>query len=385
MPGPRGESPLGFARASFARASSARALFAAAVLCFGFLSSCSQGGCERAFYYWKAAPPSERELGLLRELSVGKLYLRAFDIDEEGAAVGASRLGAGEIAELSRGLVLVPVVYIVNGYFAGASPGSGTLPAAGVLAKDLAARLESGGWLAGGRAELQVDCDWTPSTRDAYFSFLKALRDALHGATREAAHDALREEAELNVPRLSVTIRLHQAKDRATNGIPPVERGMLMAYNLLNPADAGGRSAILDLETLKAYLPSLGDYPLPLDLALPAWSWVSQFEGSRFIGLIPDPGAPGELRVGPYEDLGGGRYRARERGLLAGRTVEAGDLFFIDESRVEKTLEAAKLLAGSFPREGRSLALYHLDWEGLRAFSGGSPGSMSKIYSAFGE
>ena len=45
---------------------------------------------------------------------------------------------------------------------------------------------------------------------------------------------------------MSATIRLHQVKYRADTGVPPVDRGMLMAYNLLPPDQAGERSSILD-------------------------------------------------------------------------------------------------------------------------------------------
>ena len=44
-----------------------------------------------------------------------------------------------------------------------------------------------------------------------------------------------------------------------------VDRGMLMAYNLLPPDQTGERSSILDNAELGAYLASLKTYPLPLD------------------------------------------------------------------------------------------------------------------------
>ena len=91
--------------------------------------------------------------------------------------------------------------------------------ASSLLAKVSAAAL--GAW-----KEMQVDCDWTQGSRAAYFALLRALRDRLHAQGR----------------RLSATIRLHQVKCSADTGVP-VDRGMLMAYNLLPRDQAGERSA----------------------------------------------------------------------------------------------------------------------------------------------
>jgi hypothetical protein len=63
-------------------------------------------------------------------------------------------------------------------------------------------------------------------------------------------------------------------KYRERTGVPPVDRGMLMFYNMGRfSADPEAR-AIFDLESARRYLARISSYPLPLDLALPMWSWT---------------------------------------------------------------------------------------------------------------
>jgi len=59
--------------------------------------------------------------------------------------------------------------------------------------------------------EVQIDCDWTGSTKAVYFELLELLQKRFD---------------------LSVTIRLHQLKYQNKTGIPPVEKGVLMVYNV---------------------------------------------------------------------------------------------------------------------------------------------------------
>jgi hypothetical protein len=118
--------------------------------------------------------------------------------------------------------------------------------------------------------ELQIDCDWTDLTRAAFFDFVTELRVLVH---REGAL-------------LSATIRLHQVKYRERTGVPPVDRGMLMFYNMGGiTADADTRS-IFDRARAESYLARLPEYPLPLDAALPIWSWTVHTRGDRVVGLL---------------------------------------------------------------------------------------------------
>ena len=87
--------------------------------------------------------------------------------------------------------------------------------------------------------ELQIDCDWTESTRDKYFHLLSTLRN----------------ELERNKQIISATIRLHQVKYAAITGIPPVHRGMLMYYNM-GKINATDNNSVYDKKIAEKYISS---------------------------------------------------------------------------------------------------------------------------------
>ena len=320
-----------------------------------FLLSCSPPA-HRALYYWKSARgPSAQEIGTADRLGVDRLYVRLFDVAADGTATPALAswpdTGNWEI---------VPVVYIVNDALL--QPGFHPADAAAFLL----ARVSGGP--VGPWEEMQLDCDWTAGTRAAYFSLLQSLRGRLHAEGK----------------RLSATVRLHQVKYRSQTGVPPVDRGMLMAYNLLAPDEAGSRSSILDTPELAAYLQSVKSYPLPLDAALPMFGWVAQWEGPRLLGLIDDAGAPAELAGPGYQPIGPGRFKALARGTLRGRSVEKGDVLVVDRPGPGVVRAAAGMLRAALRRASRSVALFHLDAETIDSFTGGDSAQIESIYAVLG-
>ena len=98
--------------------------------------------------------------------------------------------------------------------------------------------------------EIQIDCDWTDSTRNRFFRFTRTLGKLAH-----AEHSLI-----------SATIRLHQIKYFERTGIPPVDRGVLMFYNMGKLAAASERSSIFNTEDAEKYTSRLSQYPLPMDL-----------------------------------------------------------------------------------------------------------------------
>ena len=104
--------------------------------------------------------------------------------------------------------------------------------------------------------EIQFDCDWTQSTKEKYFKFLRHFRQLQNDPTFQ----------------LSATIRLHQIKFANQTGVPPVNRGMLMFYNMADLESIKTPNSILDLEVAHQYIDSQTTYELPLDFALPIFS-----------------------------------------------------------------------------------------------------------------
>ena len=115
--------------------------------------------------------------------------------------------------------------------------------------------------------EVQIDCDWTDSTKEVYFSFLKEFK---------------RDSKKI----LSTTLRLHQVKYWKRTGVPPVNKGVLMYYNMSNFKDLATKNYILDLNVAKKYHYNFDTYPLPLDLALPLYAQATIIRFQSIVSII---------------------------------------------------------------------------------------------------
>jgi hypothetical protein len=301
----------------------------------------------RAFYFWRThAALSAPERDALSVQHVQRLYLRLFDVAVDGA--GAPKpVGQVRFADaFPQGLEIVPVVYLTNAALKATADPAALADQVWTLASSLAAE---------GKftfSELQVDCDWTDSTRAAYFAFCARLRDRARPG------------------RLSATIRLHQIKYPARTGVPPVDRGMLMFYNMGKLASDATRPSIFNSDDASRYTAWIDRYPLPLDAGLPVFSWLVHVRGGRIVGLIEKPDlvelaqTPGLQRQAPD------RYVA-ERGLLfRGGYLQEGDTLTLEAMTPARAQQAADLLAQHFhPRGPFSIALFDLDARNLHGYS----------------
>src|SRR5512140_1526227 len=203
---------------------------------------------RRAFYVWCttfALSPAEQQA--IAALHVERIYLRVFDLGWADNAVATLGPVSG-VGPVPAGVEIVPVVYIKAEVFKHL-----TLPQLPAVAGEAWRKVQDRAAALGFAVhELQLDCDWTDTTREGFFGFVRALKIAA------------------GVP-LSSTIGLHQVKYRERSSVPPVERGTLMFYNMGKfSADTDARM-IFDAESAAKYLARVDDYPVPLDVALPIW------------------------------------------------------------------------------------------------------------------
>ncbi|WP_418185943.1 hypothetical protein ACNSOS_03415 [Aliarcobacter vitoriensis] len=115
--------------------------------------------------------------------------------------------------------------------------------------------------------EIQIDCDWSDSSRSNFFLFLEELKSNLNKT-------------------ISATIRLHQIKYFSRTGVPPVDYGVLMYYNMSNLGDFETKNYVLDNDIAKKYHYNFDIYPLKLKLALPLYSQAVQFRDKKAINLF---------------------------------------------------------------------------------------------------
>jgi hypothetical protein len=197
--------------------------------------------------------------------------------------------------------------------------------------------------------EIQLDCDWTLSTRAAYFDFLEALQKL---------------DTKLIV---TCTIRLHQIKYQQKTGIPPVEKGVLMCYNMDDLQAINTENSIISEGTLKQYIGSSTQYPIELDLALPIYQWGLVFRLGK-LTLIANDISLKELKNNNYTAIKPHLYRVNKNGYLNDSYVCKGDLIRLEVSSPE-TLEA---IAQSFQASDltfKRLILFHLSQKHFTQFN----------------
>jgi hypothetical protein len=292
---------------------------------------------QRSFYYWKTAfhlSPKEKET--LRQLSIRQLYVKFFDVEWNGEK-SAPQPAAKSIFQQAPpdSLNITPVVFITQESLQKASPQQ--LESLAVNIANLLSSIATNNKLPLSN-EVQIDCDWTAKTKEAYFFLL----------------DALKKQAFFQDKTLSVTIRLHQVKFRSQNGIPPADRGLLMCYNMGNLRHQQTKNSIIEEAELKKYIRDLDSYSLPLDIALPIFDWYVLFEGDRYKGLVRDFSPPAALANKE-------RIEFTKDTTINGYSFKKGQWLRHEKSEAAVVKKCAELLADKLKPEKRSVILYHLD------------------------
>lgn len=244
-----------------------------------FLFSCNKQEnknikIEKAFYYWKSNS-SLREVGLkdLNELGVKKLYVKLFEVDynevQGNYPYEKNRLSTYEL-EKTDSVQVVPTVFIKNGIFQYNDEKSlDKLADNIVFLIDKYHKEEYGdSKVIFNYDEIQIDCDWTKTTKDKYFYLLKKIKS-------------------LSGKQLSCTLRLYPYKYPDIMGVPPVDKAMLMCYNLIQPLTNKDQNSILDIAELKKYLNEKRNYAVHLDIALPIFYWSQLYKNNQFQQLVP--------------------------------------------------------------------------------------------------
>ena len=314
------------------------------------------------FYYWKTTLEfNKKDKALADSLGMKKLYLRYFDVDwsptlEMPVPVGEATFwewtGSGiwgdetiQIADYQ----VVPTIYLTNRIF------TKEINVDSLVARisrkiqektqelgtqavrwgasfddpemtdweefDTLWQVKNAAFLAR-FTEIQLDCDWTPSTRERYFAFLKAMKKANPGTD------------------ITCTVRLHQFRDREQAGIPPVDQATLMCYNVAPPKDFGTADAIFDPALVEGYLKN-GGYPLPLEAALPLFSWGALFHENQFKGLASEL-SEADIKNNPlFAAAGEGRYRFTQDTVFAEVYMREGDIVRLDGPSQEELAAAA--------------------------------------------
>ncbi|SOD17884.1 hypothetical protein [Pedobacter xixiisoli] len=310
-------------------------------------------GCQQkrevntSFYFWKTVYQSNAvEQSYLRAAKSSKLFVRILDVD---------RNLNGEIApvapikfkdQIPADLELVPVVFIVNDILKEVNDVQ-----IEKLAKNIVTFVDGKVKQAGkaSYAELQIDCDWTATTRLNYFALLEEIKKHVENKV------------------ISATLRLHQLKNQEKSGIPPVDKVLLMCYNMGNLRKYGTQNSILEVKELEKYVDkNLGYYPMPTDIGLPLFSWAVVFRNQSYAGISK------RLK---FEDLQKeSNFLKSTNGLYVVKTdlpefgLYKNDEIRFEASKFEDIKKSAVYLNQHLSNKPINLLFYHLDEPTLKNF-----------------
>lgn len=231
------------------------------VILYLFISCQQQEQPIISFYYWKTIfRLSPKEKNALTENQVKRLYIRYFDIDLSPQTQKPYPRTPIRFEDTAYNFEIIPVVYIKNKVMLNKKLDVMNLAENTnnfIQQINLKNKISI--------QEIQIDCDWTLESKDNYLRFIKVFR-------------------KVSNKKLSATIRLHQIKYFKKTKIPNVDRGVLMYYNMGKIAP-DSLNSIYDHNIASRYLSSLQNYPLPINIALPVYSWGIHIRDGKIIGL----------------------------------------------------------------------------------------------------
>lgn len=324
------------------------------------LTGCTHGRephtTDRGFYYWKSVMGlSGTEKQALETLQVKKLYLKCFDVVWDGMQQRPMPVAQVRFTDsianwlLTRQVAIIPTVFITNECIQ--SIDSSRIPALAGNIHDLLSGIAATNHINAAIPEIQIDCDWTASSKNKYFYLLEQLK----------------QQAFFKQKVLSATIRLYQCKYKVKTGIPPVDKGLLMCYNMGNLKKASTVNSIIEAAELEKYITNLDDYPLPLDIALPLFDWKVLYHDNVYKGLIND--LPDSVLQNRIAQNKGNTYTLLQDTTLNGYTFKKGDFLRKEDANFEEVIQSTRLLRSKLTTHRFTVVLYHLDSLNLYKYS----------------
>jgi hypothetical protein len=321
----------------------------------------------KAFYYWKNYGDFWYESDILDTLQVRKLYVKYFEVDYDldlgpvpkaKTELTMSRTEWDyekdkDVLSPNAKLNIVPTVFILNSVLK--EPELNTREMAKNILFLILKKYEENMEGFSCPKEIQIDCDWTESTKNVYMRFLRELKQEM------------RKNKSLENTQLSATLRLYAYKFPDRMGVLPVDRAMLMCYNLLTPRESGNRNSILDIQELKKYLEGADDYPVALDVALPTYSNVQVFQNQQFKSLFYEEDSTFLSYLKPLKPP---FYLISKDTLVDEVYLRKGDHLKVERVSAKQIREAIDVINREVQFKDRpTMALFHLDSDELRKYT----------------
>ena len=158
---------------------------------------------------------------------------------------------------------------------------------------------------------------------------------------------------------LSATIRMHQVKFMGKSGVPPVDRGLLMCYNMGNLKNPATNNSINETAELKKYIGNIHKYPLPLDVAFSLFDWYVLFRNDSYKGLIQN--LNDSVFKNEFVEKKDNRYRFLKDTLLMGYYFRKNDVLRYENSDYNAIIRSANEVNNKLKETDLRVSLYHLD------------------------
>lgn len=314
-------------------------------LVFFLLLSCSKNEEPIvSFYYWKTIfKLSETEKEVLEDNKVHKLYIRYFDIGLHPQTQEPIPISPIRFEENTGSFVVVPVVFIKNKVMLQPNLDIDDLAEKTVhLIEGINKKNNID------CQEIQIDCDWTLSSKDNYLKFIEEFKKR-------------------SQKKLSATIRLHQVKYFKKTKIPNVDSGVLMYYNMGSIAP-DSLNSVYDQKIAARYLKSLKNYPLPLDFALPIYSWGVHIRNQKVIGLRSKMNVEALRKDTNFEQSGTVFFKVKHSNYKNGIFYEENDLLKMETITAEDLKQMAEELEENVAQPPKEIIFYDLDEFNLKNY-----------------
>lgn len=315
--------------------------FAVLIAVVGLLGGCSgkqaktdaiveEVAKQNSIYYWRTTfDVDSAELKFLNKHNINRIYLRMFDVAAELDFINRCNevvpiATTKFVSSVPQGVEIVPVTYITIDALR--AMGGREEKYASLIVERLQAISSYN--KCGKISEMQLDCDWTATTKNSYSALCQAVKDTLNSRGMK----------------LSVTIRLHQLKETP----PPADKGVLMLYNTGALKKYDTKNSILDIKDVKPYMKKM-KYPLPLDYAYPTYGWGIKFENRKFVSIV----------------------------LEQDTAMSEGEHIRKERVSVDEILAVKQLVESNLGKPSGGNILYHLDDNQLKNYS---DNEISKIF-----
>lgn len=298
---------------------------------------------EIAFYYWQQEfKLDEQQKDILKYNKVQRIYTKFFDVSLNESTGVVNPVAKIDFKETSKNVEIIPCVFIENRVFSkGEHPdlAKKVYELVQALAKKYELKID----------EIQLDCDWSQTTKKRYFNFLKQIKKIAK-----------------NKELITSTIRLHQFKYPEKTGVPPVSKGLLMCYNMDDIMDIDTKNSIISSATLKSYVDGVKKYPIHLDLALPIYQWGLIYRLGKLVEIVNEIQYD-SLDMNLFQSIGNNQYKADTSFYFNKTYFCDGDILRIEKSNATELKKCARVLAKSNQQFERIL-FYHLGAESIKHY-----------------